>query len=158
VIRVGLGVDAHAFDPARPLVLGGVTIPDHPGLAGHSDADVVSHAVADALLGACALGDLGTHFPDDDRWRDASSLGILGEVGRMARSAGWSVGNVDVTIIAEAPALAPHRSAMSASLAAALAIGEDSVSIKATTTDGLGVAGRGEGMAALAVVLVERTP
>ena len=156
MMRVGQGVDAHAFDPNRPLVLGGVRIPDSPGLAGHSDADVLSHAVADALLGAGHLGDLGKNFPPDDRWRDASSLDILRETARLLSEAGWSCVNVDATIVTERPKLAPHIPEMEGNLAAALGIEPDSVSVKATTTDGLGFTGRGGGMAALAVVLVQR--
>lgn len=154
--RSGIGFDAHAFDEARPLVLGGVTIPDHPGLAGHSDADVLSHAIADALLGAAALGDLGERFPDDDRWHGASSLAILEETCRLVREAGYRIENVDASVVAQAPRLAPHRAAMTSNVAAALQIDEGAVSIKATTTDGLGFTGRGEGIAALAVATVER--
>ena len=154
---VGIGFDVHAFDETRPLVLGGVRIEGAPGLAGHSDADVVSHAIADALLGAARLGDLGSMFPADDRWRDASSLSILEAAVAALREAGWAVGNVDVTVVAQRPRLAAHRDAMRAALARALAVSEERVSVKATTTDGLGFAGRGEGIAALAAALVERT-
>ena len=154
---VGIGFDVHAFDETRPLVLGGVRIEGAPGLAGHSDADVVSHAIADALLGAARLGDLGSLFPADDRWRDASSLSILEAAVAALREAGWAVGNVDVTVVAQRPRLAAHRDAMRAALARALAVSEERVSVKATTTDGLGFAGRGEGIAALAAALVERT-
>jgi 2-C-methyl-D-erythritol 2,4-cyclodiphosphate synthase len=156
--RSGIGFDAHAFaadDPARPLVVGGVTIEDHPGLAGHSDADVLSHAVADALLGAAALGDLGSNFPADDRWKDASSLAILSETARLVRDAGYEIGNVDASVVAQAPRLAPHRAAMTANVAAALGVAVEAVSVKATTADGLGFTGRGEGIAALAVVTIE---
>jgi 2-C-methyl-D-erythritol 2,4-cyclodiphosphate synthase len=154
--RVGIGLDVHNFDDARPLVLGGVTVSGFPGLAGHSDGDVVSHALADALLGAANLGDLGQHFPGDDRWKDASSLKILSETARLLSQAGWSVVNADVTVVAERPKLAPHKAAMADNLATALGVDPSVVSIKATTTDGLGFAGRGEGIAALAVALVER--
>jgi 2-C-methyl-D-erythritol 2,4-cyclodiphosphate synthase len=155
-MRVGLGVDAHAFDPQRPLVLGGVTIPGFPGLAGHSDADVLSHAIADAALSATGLSDLGSSFPDDARWRDASSLDILAEVARMISESGWSICNVDATVVAEGPRLAPHRTEMIGVIAQALGIDSTVVWVKATTTDGLGFTGRADGMAALAVVLVER--
>jgi 2-C-methyl-D-erythritol 2,4-cyclodiphosphate synthase len=155
VTRTGIGFDAHAFGPGRPLVLGGVTIPGHDGLAGHSDADVLSHAIADALLGAAALGDLGSRFPDDDRWKDASSLAILEETARLVAAGGYRIVHVDASVVAQAPRLAPHRDAMRANVAAALALMEDAVSIKATTTDGLGFTGRGEGIAALAVATIE---
>lgn len=157
MIRAGLGFDSHSFDEGRrPLVLGGVTIPGVKGLAGHSDADVVAHAVADALLGAAGLGDLGDSFPDTDRWKDADSIAILRECAIAARAAGCSVINVDVTVIAQTPKLAPFRAEMARNLAGALDVSPDSVSIKATTTDGLGAIGRGEGIGAIAVTLVER--
>ena len=159
--RSGIGFDAHAFgvgaEADRPLVIGGTTIPDHPGLAGHSDADVLSHAIADALLGAAALGDLGSRFPDDDRWKDASSLAILEETRALVAAAGYRIVNVDASVVAQAPRLAPHRAVMTANVAAALAIDVGAVSIKATTTDGLGFTGRGEGIAALAVATIERS-
>ena len=154
--RVGQGFDAHAFDRSRRLVIGGVEIADHPGLSGHSDADVLSHAIADAMLGAAALGDLGGRFPADERWRDASSLDILSETNRLLTVDGWTVVNVDATVIAEAPRLSPFVPEMKANISDALSLDTEAVSIKATTTDGLGFAGRGEGMAALAVVLVQR--
>ncbi len=154
--RVGIGFDVHAFIEGRPLVLGGVTI-EHPrGLAGHSDADVVSHAIAEALLGASGLGDLGTMFPDDERWRDASSLSILEHTAAAVRAAGWSIGNIDATIVAETPRLSPHRERMIENVAAALGVPPESVWIKATTTDGIGFTGRSEGIAALATALIER--
>jgi 2-C-methyl-D-erythritol 2,4-cyclodiphosphate synthase len=155
-MRVGLGFDAHAFDDARALVLGGVRIEGSPGLSGHSDADVLGHAIADALLGAAGLGDLGDRFPADDRWRGASSLDILAEAARLLGDARWTIANVDATVIAQHPRLAPYREVMEATIAAALALEPDRVSVKATTTDGMGFAGRGEGIAALAVALVER--
>ena len=158
MIRVGQGFDAHAFDEGRPLVLGGVEIPDSPGLSGHSDADVLSHAVADALLGAAHLGDLGKIFPADDRWRDASSLDILRHSAGLLREAGWRCVNVDSTIVAERPKLAPYIAGMESNLVAALALEPGAVSVKATTTDGLGATGRGGGIAAFAVVLVQRGP
>ena len=156
MIRVGLGVDAHAFDDRRPLVLGGVTVPGGPGLSGHSDADVLSHAIADALLGAARLGDLGTLFPNTDRWRDASSLEILSQTSQAVTEAGWSIVNVDGTLVAEAPRLEPYRQEMIDSLARALALRSTEVWVKATTTDGLGFVGRSEGIIAMAVVLMER--
>ncbi|MFN2588312.1 MAG: 2-C-methyl-D-erythritol 2,4-cyclodiphosphate synthase [Actinomycetota bacterium] len=156
--RTGVGFDAHAFsgDAGRPLVIGGVTVPDHAGLAGHSDADVLSHAVADALLGAAALGDLGSRFPDGARWRDASSLAILEETAALLARAGYVVVNVDASVIAQAPRLAPYRDDMRARVAQALGVGDGAVSVKATTTDHLGFTGRGEGIAALAVATIER--
>ncbi|HEX2235392.1 MAG TPA: 2-C-methyl-D-erythritol 2,4-cyclodiphosphate synthase [Actinomycetota bacterium] len=155
-MRVGHGFDAHPFDDARALVLGGVPIEGTPGLSGHSDADVLAHAVADALLGAGGLGDLGDRFPPDDRWAEASSLGILAEVARLLGEARWAIANVDATVIAQRPRLAPYRERMEEALAGALSIVPERVSVKATTTDGMGFAGRGEGIAALAVALVER--
>jgi 2-C-methyl-D-erythritol 2,4-cyclodiphosphate synthase len=154
--RVGLGFDAHAFDAGRPLILGGVEIPDAPGLSGHSDADVVSHAIADALLGAAGLGDLGGSFPADDRWKDASSLEILRDTVQQLTGAGWTIQNVDVTVVAERPRIWPHRTEMVQRIAEALGADPASVSIKATTTDGMGFIGRAEGIAALAVASVER--
>jgi len=157
-VRSGIGFDAHGFVPGRPLVLGGVEIPSERGLAGHSDADVLSHAIADAILGAAALGDIGEHFPSGDpRWAGAPSTEFLRRVAGMVARADLRVNSVDATVILEAPALAPHRDAMRERIAEALGIGTDRVSVKATTTDGLGVIGRGEGAAALAVaVLVPR--
>ncbi len=157
MMRVGIGFDAHAFASGRPLILGAVTIPDARGLAGHSDADVLSHAIADALLGAARLGDLGERFPGDDRWKDASSVEILQDTAAAVEEAGWSIGNVDATLIAEAPRLAPYRDEMMANIAKALGVGTDSVWVKATTTDRLGFTGRGEGIAALAVVALHRS-
>lgn len=156
MIRVGLGFDVHPFsdDPARPLVLGGVTFPGEQGLAGHSDADVVAHAVGDALLGASGLGDLGQHFPDTDAsWAGADSFDILARVTGLVAAAGWSTGNVDCTVLLEAPRLAPHRAEMARRLGAV--VGAD-VSIKATRAEGLGAIGRGEGVACWAVALIDR--
>jgi 2-C-methyl-D-erythritol 2,4-cyclodiphosphate synthase len=153
--RVGQGYDVHSFsdDPTRPLVLGGVTVEGAPGLAGHSDADALAHAVADAVLGAAGLGDLGDHFPDTDpRWAGADSLALLAEVVQRAAAAGWRVANVDATVVAEAPKLGPRRSEMAERLAAVVGA---PVSVKATTNEGLGPIGRGEGIACLAVVLLE---
>lgn len=154
-MRVGMGFDAHAFDATRPLVLAGVTIPDAPGLAGHSDADAVCHAVADALLGAGGLGDIGERFPALPQWKDASSLAILRECAAELGRSGWALVNVDVTVIAERPRLAPFRAEMIKNLADAVDVEPQSISMKATTTDGMGFTGRGEGIAALAVALVE---
>ncbi len=155
-MRVGLGFDVHPFsdDLSRRLILGGVEFVGEPGLAGHSDADVVTHAVADAVLGACGLGDLGRHFPDTDpAWAGAESLAILGRVVGLAREGGWVVGNVDCTVVLEAPELAPHREEMARRLAEVVAA---DVSVKATRAEGLGAVGRGEGVACWAVALVER--
>ena len=154
-IRIGNGFDVHALVAGRPLVLGGVAIPHKRGLAGHSDADVLLHAVCDAILGALALGDIGMHFPDTDaRWKGADSRVLLRHVAALASARGWRVGNLDVTVIAEAPKLAPHVSAMRANLAGDLGCDIGAISVKATTTERLGFAGRGEGIAALATVLL----
>ena len=153
--RVGIGYDVHPFAADRPLVLGGVAVPHDRGLAGHSDADALAHAIADAMLGALALGDLGSHFPDDDAaFAGADSLALLARVNGLVRARGWAVGNVDATVVAERPRLAPHVAGMRERLAAALGIGIDAVSVKATRHEGLGALGRGEGMAAMAVVLL----
>lgn len=154
-MRVGFGCDAHAFDPARKLILGGVEIPDSPGLAGWSDADVVAHAVADALLGAAALGDLGEHFPAPSVAEGVSGLAILSETVAILREAGYRPVNVDATVVIEQARIAPYRDRMIEAVAAALEVEPHMVSIKATTTDHLGFAGRGEGAAALAVALIE---
>jgi 2-C-methyl-D-erythritol 2,4-cyclodiphosphate synthase len=154
-MRVGCGFDAHPFDERRPLFLGGVEITGSPGLAGHSDADVLSHAIADALLGAAGLGDLGSRFPAEERWKDASSLEILSEVSALLRDRGSAVVNVDATVIAEQPRLGPHREQMVERIAHALGIERGLVSVKATTTDEMGFTGRREGIAAFAVALVE---
>jgi 2-C-methyl-D-erythritol 2,4-cyclodiphosphate synthase len=152
--RVGIGLDVHAFDESRPLILGGVTIEGQRGLAGHSDADVVCHAVIDALLGAAALGDLGRHFPGDARWKDASSIEMLTEAVRLLADAGWAPNNVDITIVAQTPRLAPHGASIATTLARAMEMETGNVSVKSTTTDGLGFVGRNEGLAALAVATV----
>lgn len=155
--RIGNGFDVHALVAGRPLVLGGVVIPHERGLLGHSDADVLLHAIADAVLGALALGDLGAHFPDSDpRWKGADSRALLRHAFGLAQSQGWQLGNVDATIIAEAPKMAPHVQQMRAHIALDLQCAEERVSVKATTTERLGFAGRGEGIAALATVLLER--
>ena len=156
--RVGIGYDVHPFAAGRPLVLGGVVVPHDRGLAGHSDADAVVHAVADAMLGALALGDLGTHFPDDDpAFKNANSLDLLGRVRALVAGRGFAVGNVDATVVAERPRLAAHVPAMRDALAAALGVDVSAVSVKATRHEGLGAFGRGEGLAAMAVVLLHAT-
>ena len=154
-IRVGNGFDAHRLVAGRRLVLGGVTIPFERGLDGHSDADVLAHAVCDAVLGALGAGDIGSHFPDTDpAYRDADSRELLRRVWHMARSAGYSLGNLDATLIAQAPRLAPHLQAMASNLAADLGATRDQVNIKATTTENMGFTGRGEGIAAMATVVL----
>jgi 2-C-methyl-D-erythritol 2,4-cyclodiphosphate synthase len=154
-MRAGIGFDVHPFDESRPLVLGGVTIPDAPGLAGHSDADIVCHAIADAMLGAANLGDLGMHFPEsDDRWKDVASTEILRRVGEMVNEQGLTVGSVDTSVLLESPKLASYRDEMRWNIAEALGVDVDTVSVKATTTEGLGSVGRGEGAACMAVVLL----
>ena len=157
MVRTGLGVDSHRFAPGRRLILGGVEVPYEQGLAGHSDADVLTHAVIDALLGAAGLGDIGTHFPDTEaQWKDADSLGLLRDVVATLGAAGWAIGNVDATVLLERPKLLPHRPAITAALAGALGVAEDAVNVKATTGEGMGFVGRGEGAAALAVATVTR--
>lgn len=158
-VRIGNGFDAHALVAGRTLVLGGVTIPFERGLDGHSDADALLHAICDAVLGAVGAGDIGTHFPDSDpRYKDADSRALLRAVWERASAAGYSLGNVDATVIAEAPKLAPYIRQMTANIAADLGAQIERVNVKATTTDGLGFAGRGEGIAALATVLLIRSP
>ncbi len=154
--RVGLGFDLHPLRRGRPLVLGGVTLESEVGLDGHSDADVLSHAVGEALLGALALGDLGRHFPDTDpRYRSISSLMLLGEVMDLVRSRGGRLLNVDATVLAQAPRLQPHLDEMAKRLADTLGLGRDAVSVKAKNPEGLGLVGRQEGIAAMAVVGVD---
>jgi len=156
-LRVGSGYDVHAFAPHRPLVLGGVTIPYEFGLSGHSDADALIHAVVDALLGAAALGDIGQHFPSHDpRWKDQPSSVFLTYTLDLLCQQGWRIGNIDATIVAERPKMLPHIPAMRAHLAEHLGLALDQVSVKATTTDGLGFAGRREGIACYAIALIER--
>lgn len=155
MIRVGQGVDVHAFDENRPLILGGVRISDRDGLAGHSDADAVLHAITDALLGAAGAGDIGQYFPSDDsRWKNADSTIFLAEAKRAVVEMDADIANVDVTIIAERPKLAPYRDAMVANIAKLLDLPAGHVNVKATTTDHLGFLGRGEGICAMAVVLI----
>jgi 2-C-methyl-D-erythritol 2,4-cyclodiphosphate synthase len=157
--RVGVGYDAHAFaasSAGRPLVLGGVAIPSDRGLAGHSDADVLLHAIVDALLGAVGLGDIGQHFPSHDpQWQGAASTTFLIYVRDLLAERGWRVGNVDASVVAQQPRLTPHVPAMRAAIARDLGIGLEQVSVKSKTTDGLGFIGRGEGIACYAVALVE---
>jgi 2-C-methyl-D-erythritol 2,4-cyclodiphosphate synthase len=156
-MRVGLGYDSHRFAPARRLVLGGVEIVHDQGLAGHSDADAVAHAVTDALLGASALGDIGRHFPPTDpQWRDADSIDLLRRAVQLAAEQNYQVVNVDVTVVCEAPRIAPHADAMCLRLAEAIGIAPRLVSVKAKTNEGMGWIGRGEGIAAMAVVMVDR--
>jgi 2-C-methyl-D-erythritol 2,4-cyclodiphosphate synthase len=152
-VRTGLGIDSHRLVAGRRLVLGGVEIPFELGLEGHSDADVLAHAIADALLGAAGLGDIGRHFPDTDaRFKDADSMVLLADVVARVRDAGWAVEHVDATVMMERPKLAPHRDAVEASLGAVLG----SVNVKATTGERMGFVGRGEGVAALAVATLSR--
>ena len=153
---IGFGYDSHRLVAGRPLILGGVHVEHELGLEGHSDADVLTHAVIDALLGAAGLGDIGERFPDtDERWRDADSIELLREVGAALRAEGLRVINVDATVVLERPKLLPHRPAMRARLAEALGLDERRVNVKATTGEGMGFVGRGEGAAAMAVAAVE---
>jgi 2-C-methyl-D-erythritol 4-phosphate cytidylyltransferase/2-C-methyl-D-erythritol 2,4-cyclodiphosphate synthase len=154
--RVGLGYDSHCFAPGRPLVLGGVRVEHSAGLAGHSDADAVLHAVTDAVLGAIGAGDIGEHFSDSDpRWQGAASSAFVRHAVDLAREAGFAVGNCDVTILCESPKLSPYKAAMRTSIAALLEIGEGQVSVKAKTNEAMGWIGRAEGLAAMAVVLLD---
>ncbi len=157
-VRTGIGYDSHRFAEGRPLILGGIEIEGaERGLSGHSDADVLTHAVMDALLGAAALGDIGEHFPDsDERWRDADSIALLSEVCRLVAEAGWTVENVDATVICEAPRLGPWRDAMRERLAQAIGLERGAVSVKFTTNEGMGFVGRGDGAGALAVATLAR--
>ena len=155
-MRVGIGYDSHRFAPGRPLILGGVRIPFEQGLAGHSDADVVAHAVTDAILGAAALGDIGSHFPPtDDRWKDADSVELLRAAVRILEERNYQVVNVDVTLVLEQPKLRPHVDAMRARIADALSISPENVSIKGKTNEQMGWVGRGEGIAGMAVALID---
>ncbi len=153
--RVGTGYDSHRFDTARPLILGGVEIPDHAGLAGHSDADAVAHAVTDAILGAVAAGNIGTHFPPtDDRWEGADSIELLRRATEVLQDRGYRVGNVDVTVVCESPKIGPHAEAMVRRLGEALSLAPELISVKGKSNEGLGWIGRGEGIAVHAVALV----
>src|SRR5712692_9786907 len=155
MIRIGQGVDVHPFDDARPLILGGVRISERGGLPGHSDADAVLHAITDALLGAAGAGDIGQHFPSDDpRWKNADSAVFVREAKRLIAEMEAEIANVDVTIIAEKPKLAPFRDAMQAKIAKLLDLPAGRVNVKATSTDHLGFVGRGEGICAMAIVAV----
>jgi len=155
MVRTGLGFDTHAFAAGRPLILGGVEVPHEHGLTGHSDADVLTHAVIDALLGAAGLGDIGQHFPDTDpRFAGADSIELLRTVVERLRESGFAVVNVDATVVLERPRLAPYREAMSARLAAAIGLAAGAVSVKATTGERMGFVGRGEGAAAMAVATI----
>jgi 2-C-methyl-D-erythritol 2,4-cyclodiphosphate synthase len=155
-VRVGLGYDSHRLAEGRRLIVGGIEIPFERGLDGHSDSDVLTHAVIDALLGAAGLGDIGHHFPDtDERWRGADSIALLEQVAAMLSERGLRVVNVDCTVIMEAPKIAPHRDAIRARLAAALGLGEGQVNVKASTGERMGFVGRGEGAAALAIAAIE---
>lgn len=159
MIRIGHGYDVHRLVDGRKLIIGGVDVPYEKGLLGHSDADVLLHAICDALLGAAGLGDIGRHFPDTDpRFKGISSLKLLGEVNRLLEEKGFRVNNIDSTIVAERPKVAPHIPAMIANIAAAVNVDTHAVNVKATTTEGLGFAGKGEGMAAFAVCSIVRTP
>lgn len=155
--RIGIGYDVHPFAPERMLVLGGVEIPDSPGLDGHSDADVLSHAIADALLGAAGEADIGHHFPNtDESIRGISSQEILRRTLEILSRLGWSIGNIDATLIAEKPKISPHLTAMKSRLATTLCLETNQIGIKATTNERMGFVGRGEGIAAMAVAILER--
>ena len=155
--RFGMGYDVHRLVEGRRLILGGVDVPYEKGLLGHSDADVLLHAVSDALLGAAALGDIGTHFPDtDERFRGADSGKLLAEVARLVRAEGYAIGNVDATIVAQAPKLLPHIPRMRENIARLLGVAVGDVNVKATTEERLGFTGSGEGMSAYAVAGIER--
>jgi 2-C-methyl-D-erythritol 2,4-cyclodiphosphate synthase len=157
-MRVGIGYDIHRFGDGLPLALGGVTIEGERGLAGHSDADVLLHAVIDALLGAAGLGDIGTHFPDDDpQWQGADSGSLLERALSLVRQAGYAPENIDATVICERPRLAPHIPAMRGRIAAVTGLPESAVNVKAKTNEGLGETGRGEAIAALSVALLRET-
>ena len=154
-IRIGHGYDVHAFGEGDHVMLGGVRVPHERGLAAHSDGDVVLHALCDAMLGALALGDIGTHFPPSDpRWKDADSRVFLRHCNALLRERGWRVGNADVTVVCERPKVGPHAQAMRETIAADLGVGLDAISVKATTNERMGFIGRGEGIAALAACLL----
>lgn len=155
-MRVGTGYDSHRFDALRPLVLGGVRIPGHAGLSGHSDGDAVAHAVIDAVLGAASAGDVGSHFPPTEaRWQGANSIELLRSAAGVVRAEGWQIVNVDVTVVCETPKVRPHAEAMAERLAEALGVPPGRVSIKGKTNEGMGWIGAGEGMAVHAVALIE---
>lgn len=155
MIRAGIGYDVHRLVPQRKLILGGVEVPYALGLEGHSDADVLLHAIKDALLGAASLGDIGRHFPDtDERFKGISSLKLLGEVREILKQNGYVVNNIDATIVAQKPKLAPYIEQMNANIAGVLGVDRKQINVKATTTEGLGFAGQGQGMAAYATVTI----
>ena len=155
--RIGTGYDVHRLSPNRKLILGGVNIPHTMGLLGHSDADVLTHAIMDALLGAAGMGDIGQHFPDSDpAYKDASSLCLLKNVGKLLAQAGWQIENIDTTIIAQAPKLSPYRDEMKLNIAEALGIPSSAINIKATTEEGLGFTGTEQGIAAQAACLLNK--
>jgi 2-C-methyl-D-erythritol 2,4-cyclodiphosphate synthase len=155
-VRIGQGVDVHALVAGRKLVIGGVEIPYHKGLAGHSDADVLLHAICDALLGAAALGDIGRHYPDSDpKYSDVDSRMLLRDVAAKVKQQGYEIVNIDATVAAEAPRMAPHVARMIGNIAADLGVAPAAVNIKATTTEQLGFIGRGEGIAAMAIALID---
>jgi 2-C-methyl-D-erythritol 2,4-cyclodiphosphate synthase len=157
-VRTGIGYDVHRFAEGRPLILGGVQLPHPRGLEGHSDADVLLHAIADAILGACALGDIGHHFPPSDpAYRDADSLTLLAQVTHLVTAQGFEIQHVDSTVIAEAPKIGPHVEAMRDAIGVALQLPRESVSVKATTNEHMGFIGREEGIAALAIATVRQT-
>lgn len=154
-IKIGIGYDSHQFTSDRPLVLGGVIIPHIFGLAGHSDADVLLHAISDAILGAAGLGDIGTHFPDtEDKYKDANSIKLLAAVFEKVVKSGYTIGNIDAVVIAEAPKINPHISVMKSKIAKVLVTAEENISIKATTNEKMGFVGREEGIAAIATALL----
>ena len=155
-MRIGIGYDVHRLVEGRSLILGGVSIAYDKGLLGHSDADVLVHAICDALLGAAGLGDIGSHFPDDDpQYKDISSLKLLSQTCRLLTDKGYRIVNLDATILAEAPKLAPHRQKMQTNLADTMNISADNINIKATTTEGLGVIGKGKGIGAMCIAMID---
>ena len=155
-MRIGTGYDSHRFDPERDLVLGGVAIPDHPGLSGHSDGDAIAHAVIDAILGAAAAGDVGSHFPpSDDSWKGADSIDLLRRAVAVLDGLGRRVVNVDVTVVCESPKIGPHATSMCRRLSGAMGVEPDRVSVKGKSNEGMGWIGRGEGVAVHAVALIE---
>lgn len=157
MFRIGQGFDVHAFSSDRPCIIGGVTIPHEKGLLGHSDADVLLHTIADALLGAIGAGDIGKHFPDNDpAYKDADSKVLLAHVWQLVQQQGYQLGNLDCTVIAQRPKLAPYIETIRASIARILSVDVDQINVKATTTEALGFTGREEGIAAQAVVLIEK--
>lgn len=157
-MRIGFGYDSHRFEEGRTLMLGGIMIPDHPGLAGHSDGDAVGHAITDALLGAAGAGDIGQHFPSTDpRWKDADSMDLLARAVRILEVSGYHICNVDVTVICERPRIAPHVAAMRTRLAEVLGLRPDAVSVKGKTDESMGWTGSGEGLAVHAVALLDET-